>query len=163
VDLGAFNREITINFTSQVALVHAVLPHLLKRSGPSSLIFTGTPVTIIPAFPMPSYCASKAALETFLICLREQLQDTNVEVQHISPGPVRTELHDADMGKNAGPKFGMALEEFVNEAWAGLVAGEADIYPGCVGGSTKEQWLELVKLRDEAVARMSGLLRKMMK
>ncbi|KAH7077181.1 hypothetical protein FB567DRAFT_608145 [Paraphoma chrysanthemicola] len=153
VDLATFNREVTINFTAQVALVHAVLPHLLNRTGRSGLIFTGTPVTIVPAFPAPAYCASKAALEAFLICLREQLRDTNVKVQHISPGPVQTEFH---------PQFGMPLKDFSEETWTGLAAGDADIYPGCVGGSTKEQWLELVKVRDAAVARMTGLLRKVM-
>ncbi|KAF2034693.1 NAD(P)-binding protein [Setomelanomma holmii] len=162
VDLAAFHRESSVNFNSQVALVHAVLPHLLKHTGPAGLIFTGTPVTLVPAFPMPSYCASKAALEAFIICLREQLRDTNVKVQHISPGPVRTELHDAELGKDAGSKFGMSLKEFVNESWTGLAAGEEDVYPGCVGGSTKEQWLELVRVRDAMVGRMTGLLRKVM-
>ena len=162
VDLAAFQREITINFSAQVALVHAVLPHLLARSSPTSLIFTGTPISLIPVFAMPAYSASKAALESFIICLREQLRNTNVRVQHISPGPVQTELHDAQVGKEAGRKFGMPLNEFVDETWAGLVEGQEDIYPGCVGGSTKEQFLELVRVRDEAAARMTGLLRQMM-
>ena len=90
------------------------------------------------------------------------MRNTNVRVQHISPGPVQTELHDAQVGKEAGRKFGMPLNEFVDETWAGLVEGQEDIYPGCVGGSTKEQFLELVRVRDEAAARMTGLLRQMM-
>jgi short-subunit dehydrogenase len=144
-------------------LVHAVLPHLLSRSSPSSLIFTGTPVSLVPVFAMPAYGASKAALESFILSLREQLRGTHVTVQQISPGPVQTELHDAHAGKEAGRKFSMPMEDFVKESWAGLVDGKEDIYPGCVGGSTKEQFLELVKLRDGAVARMSGLLRNMWK
>jgi hypothetical protein len=31
-----------------------------------------------------------------------------------------------------------------------------------VGGSTKEQFLEIVRVREEAVDRMSGVLRKVM-
>lgn len=146
---------MTINFTAQVALVHAALPHLLKRSSPASLIFTGTPIGFIPAFALPSYCSSKAALESFLLCLREQLLESNVRVQHISPGPVQTEIHQSG--------YGMVLADFVAETWEGLDKGRTDIYPGCVGGSTKEQFLELMKLRDEAMARLSGLIKLMFK
>jgi short-subunit dehydrogenase involved in D-alanine esterification of teichoic acids len=153
VDLTAFHREITINFTSFVSLVHAILPHLLSRPAATNLVFTGTQISLVPAFPMPAYSASKAALDSFIMCLREQLRDTHVTVQHISPGPVATEFH---------PDFGMPMEEFVGEAWAGLVDETTDIFPGTVGGSTKDQFLEIVRVRAEAVGRMSGLLRKLM-
>jgi short-subunit dehydrogenase len=160
VNLAAFHRETTINFTAQVALVHASLPYLLMHTSPTSLIFTGTQVSVIPVFSMPAYSASKAALDAFIMCLREQLRDTRVSVQHISPGPVQTELHDVELGKDAESNFGMPLTEFVDEAWAGLAKGNKDIYPGTVGGSSKGQFLELVRLRDEATARMSGLLKR---
>lgn len=159
VDLQAFNREISINFTSYVALVHAVLPHLLARDQPTGLIFTGSQISLVPAFPMPAYCASKAALDTFIICLREQLQDTKVKVVHISPGPVQTELHDSTMGGEKGSKFGMPLKDFVDQTYAELAEGRRDIFPGTVGGSTKKQFLEIVEKRDDAFARMSKLLR----
>lgn len=56
----------------------------------------------------------------------------------------------------------MPLNEFVNETCAGLEAKENDIFPGTVGGSTKEQFLEIVRLREEAFDRISGLVRKRM-
>ncbi|CAO2648852.1 Nn.00g098010.m01.CDS01 [Neocucurbitaria sp. VM-36] len=161
VDLNVFHREITINFTAYVNLVHAVLPHLLKHNRQASLIFTGTPVGFIPVFAMPAYSSSKAALESFTLCLREQLRDTNVKVTYISPGPVQTEIHDVEMGKESGSKYGMPLTDFVDQAYAELAEGRGDIYPGTVGGSTKEQFLELVKLRDEAFSRLSSLVRKL--
>jgi short-subunit dehydrogenase len=153
VDLSAFHREITINFSALVSLVHAVLPHFLARTAPTGLIFTGTQISLVPAFLMPAYSASKAALDSFIMCLREQLRDSNVKVQHISPGPVATEFH---------PDFGMPISDFMSEAWTGLVEGKTDIFPGTVGGSTKEQFLEIVSVREAAVDRMSGVLRKVM-
>jgi short-subunit dehydrogenase len=156
VNLATFHREITI------ALVHTILPHLLSRATPTNLTFTGTQVSLIPAFPLPAYSASKAALDAFIMCLREQLRGTNVTVQHISPGPVQTELHDTELGKPAGRAFGMPMEDFVSETWSGLIAGEGDIFPGTVGGSTKEQFLEVVRVRDEAFGRISALLRTRM-
>jgi short-subunit dehydrogenase len=96
------------------------------------------------------------------MCLREQLRDTNVAVQHVSPGPVQSELHDAQMGEKAGRAFGMPMDEFVEQTWAGLVKGKNDIFPGTVGGSTKEQFLEIVRVREEAVDRMSAMIGKRM-
>ena len=77
VDLEVFNREITVNFTSFVALTQSLVPHLLARNEPSSLIFTGTQISLVPAFSLPAYSASKAALDAFIMCLREQLRDTD--------------------------------------------------------------------------------------
>jgi short-subunit dehydrogenase involved in D-alanine esterification of teichoic acids len=149
LDLEAFNHEMTINFTSFVALTHALLPHLLAHNKQSSLIFTGSQVSLVPAFVMPAYSASKAALDAFIMCLREQLRDTNVQVLHISPGPIQT-----DMNVN----FGISLKEFVDETYAGLVERTADIFPGCVGGSTKDQIKEIVETRNEAIARLSKVI-----
>jgi short-subunit dehydrogenase involved in D-alanine esterification of teichoic acids len=76
VDLALFNQEMTINFTSFVALTHALLPHLQAKKH-SSLIFTGSQTNLIPAFPMPAYSASKAALDAFIMCLREQFHHSS--------------------------------------------------------------------------------------
>jgi short-subunit dehydrogenase len=159
IDLAAFNQEMTINFTSFVALTHALLPHLLAHNEPSSLIYTGSHISLVPAFGIPAYSASKAALDAFIMCLREQLRDTNVHVMHISPGPIQTEINESRAEQESNVRFGMPMEEFVNEAYAGLAEELADIFPGCVGGSTKEQFLELVEARAEAVARLSKVFR----
>jgi short-subunit dehydrogenase involved in D-alanine esterification of teichoic acids len=159
VDLEIFNHEMTINFTSFVALTHALLPHLLAHNKQSSLIFTGSPISLVPAFVMPAYSASKAALDAFIMCLQEQLRDTNVQVMHISPGPIQTELNDSRAGQESGTRFGMPMKEFVDQAYSELVGKQADIFPGCDGGSTKEQFEEIVETRAEAFARLSKVIR----
>ncbi|PSN66096.1 NAD(P)-binding protein [Corynespora cassiicola Philippines] len=159
IDLGVFNHEMTVNFSSFVALTHALLPHLLSREEKSSLVFTGSPIGLIPAFMLPGYSASKAALDAFIMCLREQLRDTKISTMHISPGPVMTEMHDNVTAQQSVKKFGMSMEEFIEQSYAGLVEGRADIFPGCVGGSTKEQFLEIVKGREEAFERLSKMIR----
>jgi short-subunit dehydrogenase len=78
---------------------------------------------------------------------------------HISPGPVQTELLDSEMGEESSRKFGMPMEDFVNQAYAGLVGGRADIFPGSVGGSTKEQFMEIAEKRAGAFARLCKLIR----
>lgn len=159
VDLAGFQREVTVNFSAHVALVHALLPYLLKRKEKTGLIFTGTQVNVVPVYVMPAYSASKAALDAFIMCLREQLKDSNVKVMNIIAGPIQTELHDAEWGEEKGNAFGMPLKEFVDEVYDDLAGGKDDLYPGTVGGSTKEQFLELVGKRDEAFVRMSDIIR----
>jgi short-subunit dehydrogenase len=110
---------------------------------------------------MPAYSASKAALDAFVVCIREQLRDTQIDVYHLSPGPVQTEIHDAEMGQERGKSFGMPLIQFVDEAWSGLGKGEKDVFIGHVAGTTKEQFLEIVDKRDNAIGRLSEVVRKM--
>jgi len=109
---------------------------------------------------MPGYSASKAALDAFLVCIREQLSKTQTKVYHLSPGPVQTEIHDAMMGEERGRAFGMPIGQFVDETWAGLSRGEVDVFVGQVGGSSREQFKELVEKRDEAVARLTAMMRQ---
>lgn len=150
---------MTTNFTSFVALTHAFLPHLLSASKQTALIYTGTHISLVPASTMPAYSASKAALDSFIQCMREQLRDTNISVVHISPPLVQTELHDHEMGEEVGRKMGVPVTQFVDETWAEMVAGEKDIYVGSIGASTKEQFMEIADKRAEAIERLNKLLR----
>lgn len=159
VDLARFNREITTNFTSFVALTHALLPYLLARDSPTSLVFTGSHLSLVPAATMPAYSASKAALDAFILCLREQLRSTKINVIHLSPPPVQTELHDLEMGAEVGRKLGMPLDQFTDEAWKELCSGKQNIFVGTVGASSKEQFMEIVARREEAFDRLSSLFR----
>ncbi|KAJ4290215.1 hypothetical protein N0V90_010430 [Kalmusia sp. IMI 367209] len=159
VDLVQFNKEITTNFISFVALTHAFLPHLLSSSGPTALIFTGTHISLVPASTMPAYSASKAALDPFILCVREQLRNTSVNVIHISPPLVQTELHDFEMGAEVGRSMGMPAAQFVEETWTELKEGKKDVYVGSIGGSSKEQFMEIADRRAAAFERLCVLLR----
>lgn len=159
VDLQQFYTEITTNFTSLVALTHAFLPHLLSFSGPTGLIYTGTHISLVPAAPMPGYSASKAALDSFIQCMREQLRNTGINIQHISPPLVQTELHDY-MGEEVGRKMGVTVHKFVEDTWNELKKGKKDIFIGSIAASTEEQFLEIADKRAEAIERLNQLLRK---
>ncbi|KAJ5691961.1 hypothetical protein N7462_001384 [Penicillium macrosclerotiorum] len=155
-DLETFNNEVHINFTSLVALVHAFTPVFTKRTSPASFIFTGSNIAIVPAATLPAYCASKAALNVFTLCLRENLQNTNVKVIEISPPPVQTELHDY-MGEETGRSLGMPLEEFTDQAFSGLAVGKDQVIIGSVG--PVETFNEIVDKRREAFSNLAKLMR----
>ncbi|KAJ5522678.1 oxidoreductase [Penicillium frequentans] len=133
VDLDVFNSIMHVNYTAAVTLATAFLPYLSGKTTPTSLVFTQSNLAIIPAAPLPGYCASKAALNTFAMCLRAQLNGakSNVNVIEVFPPAVQTELHDY-MGAEKGRQMGMPLQEFTDKAWEGLVKGDDEVYVGCI-------------------------------
>ena len=88
VNLAEFMAEFNVNFTSFLALTQAFLPFLLTKK--STLLYTGTHLAYVPAYLMPGYSTSKAALNAFELCLREQLKKTSVRVVDISPPVVQS-------------------------------------------------------------------------
>ncbi|KAJ5594620.1 uncharacterized protein N7459_000828 [Penicillium hispanicum] len=157
-DLAKFIQEVTLNFNSMVALAHAFLPHLIKQETPTSIIFTGSNIAIVPAATLAAYCSSKAALNVFTLCLRDNLRDTNVKVIEVSPPPVQTELHDY-MGEEKGRALGMPVDQFTNEAHKGLLEGKDQIVVGAVGNP--EIFHEIVDKRRQAFTNLASFMRSL--
>ncbi|KUJ13967.1 oxidoreductase [Mollisia scopiformis] len=157
IDLEEFNSEMTINYTSFVALVQAFLPYL-KNQKPASIIFTGSNIAIVPASTLPNYSASKTALNVFTLCLREQLKvaGSHVKVIEISGPPVQTELHDY-MGAETGRKMGMPLEDFTKLVMDGFYAGHDQIVIGSILDPTT--FNEIVNKRRTAFEKLAEIIR----
>nr|XP_036589881.1 short-chain dehydrogenase reductase family [Colletotrichum truncatum]KAF6801886.1 short-chain dehydrogenase reductase family [Colletotrichum truncatum] len=155
VDMDAFRNEINTNFLGVADLTMKFLPELQKKSYPTGLIFTGTHISILPAVLMPAYSASKAALSSFVYCLRQQLRDSSTKVIEIWAPAVQTEIHDY-MGKERGRAIGMPVQSFVEEAFEQFLAGAEDVIVGSVG--PEEQYLSLFKSRKEQADDFANLL-----
>ncbi|KAL7658333.1 hypothetical protein ACMYSQ_004464 [Aspergillus niger] len=154
-DLPSFYKQMHINFTSYVALTHAFLPYLTKKGGDTSLIYTTSNLSIVPATWMPAYSASKAALNAFILCLRDQLRKSSVKIIEVSPPAVQSELHDY-MGEE-GRKVGMPLKEFTDEAFQGLLDGKDQIVVGSLGPA--EVFLDIVNKRRAATTQLAKMMR----
>ena len=89
VDLNAFHEEININFSRLVDLSVKSLPHLQAKTSLTALIFTGTLLTQVPAVIMPAYSASKAALSTYVHCLRRQNVGSSTKIIELWPPAVQ--------------------------------------------------------------------------
>ncbi|KAH8662964.1 short-chain dehydrogenase/oxidoreductase [Tricladium varicosporioides] len=158
VDLASFNNEIQVNFISFVALTHAFLPHLLGNKFQTGIIFTGSHLAIVPAVSISAYSASKAALNSFILCLRDQLRNSTVKIIELSPPVVQTELHDY-MGEETGRNMGMPIEKFIDQAYDGLKTGNPEVYIGTIGGSSHEAFDEIVAKRTSAFDELAKLIR----
>jgi hypothetical protein len=136
VAADALENLIRINILALTRLTHAVLPGFLRRN-------TGTIINIasmIAVMPTPSgagYSGSKAYVLNFTRSLQMELAKTNVIVQAVLPGPVRTEFFEAS-GLTAAPfpnELFMSAEQLVDTALQALAQGELVCFPSLENAS----------------------------
>lgn len=114
-------EEMAINFEAPMHLALLLLPHLLTK--PSAQIVNVTSgLAFVPISFMPVYCATKAAMHSFTMSLRQQLLQTPCSVLEIVPPAVNTDLGGAGLHT-----FGENLDEFADSVWTRMQAGELEI------------------------------------
>lgn len=108
LNVDQIEQMIRVNYLGAIYAIEAVLPEMLRRgrghiAGVSSL-------AAYKGFPgQQGYCASKAALKTFLEGLRIQLRHRGIRVTTICPGFVHTPM-------TAQHRFGMPFVMNADEA-----------------------------------------------
>jgi len=111
-------QEIAINFEGPIHLSMLMIKHLASK--PRAVIANvSSGLAFVPIATMPVYCATKAALHSFTLSLRQQLRQTTVEVVEIIPPAVRTNLggsHD----------FGAPLDAYADAVMAQLADGRPE-------------------------------------
>ncbi len=106
-DEAAFDRSFAINVKGPYFLVQALLPVL---ANPASIVLN-TSINAHLGMPGSSiYAASKAAFLSMAKTLSGELVGRGVRVNAVSPGPVRTPLHDR-LGSN--PQENEAIGEAI--------------------------------------------------
>lgn len=92
-DAVLVERIMAVNYLGAVHAIEAALPGFLARG--QGLIVGISSIGAVRGFPTAApYCASKAALTTFLESLRIDLRPTGVRVITVSPGFIKTPLTD---------------------------------------------------------------------
>lgn len=112
IDMDIIQKEVLTNYTSQIALTKAFLPFLMargKKGDNAGILYTTSGLALTPLPSASNYSATKAAVHSFILTLREQIKDSGVKVLEILPPAVQTELHGED-----GKDFGMPLAEFTD-------------------------------------------------
>jgi short-subunit dehydrogenase len=93
---------IQVNFLGVVYSIEAVLPAMLERH--SGQIVGIASLAAVRALPFESaYCASKAALATYLESLRPALRRRGVKVTTVFPGFIRTPLLENLLASSGAP------------------------------------------------------------
>lgn len=114
---ASWERLFAVNFYGPLYGCRAALPIMVRQgSGKIVNIFSGTAFLGEPFQSV--YCATKAALNLFTLCLRYEYFDTGVQICSASPGLVNTPIHAGMLtgGGNLTPR----------EAAEGILAGAAN-------------------------------------
>jgi uncharacterized oxidoreductase len=123
VDDAAMVAEIQTNLLGLIRVTAAFLPHLKNQQG-ATLLNVSSGLAFVPLSIFPVYCATKAAVHSFSLSLRNQLRDAKVKVIELIPPYVATEL-GGGAPTPAGALRQMPLETFIAETMKEL-EGDAD-------------------------------------
>ncbi|MFV2057325.1 MAG: YciK family oxidoreductase [Thiohalomonadales bacterium] len=101
-DLRLWNHILHVNLTAPLLLTNACLP-LLKKANSASIIFTTANVGFKGQAYWGAYAISKAGCSNLAEIMAEELEvNTNIRVNSIDPGTVKTRMHSlAYPGDNA--------------------------------------------------------------
>lgn len=122
-ELHDAEQTIATNLSGTLRMSAALLPHLLKQPR-STLVTVSSGLAFVPMFSSPTYSATKAAIHSYSMSLRHQLQGTPVAVVEIAPPYVQTEL----LGEfQATDPNAMPLAQFIDEVMQLLERGESEV------------------------------------
>ena len=108
-DLDIAEATVTTNLLGPIRLTDALVDHL--KSGPDSAIINlSSGLASVPLVSAPTYSATKAAIHSYTLSLREQLKG-QVEVIELIPPGVQTDLTP---GQSTREGY-MPLDDYIDE------------------------------------------------
>jgi uncharacterized oxidoreductase len=111
-DLGDAEATITTNLLGPIRLTNALIDHFTAR-GDATIVNVSSGLAFVPIALAPTYSATKAAIHSYTVALRDALQG-KVEVIELAPPAVQTGLTP---GQESRPGY-QPLEEFIDEVMA---------------------------------------------
>ncbi|MGY2132958.1 SDR family oxidoreductase [Hymenobacter sp. HD11105] len=115
------HQEIAINFDAPIHLAALLIPHLRQQTNPV-IINVSSGLAFAPMAIAPIYCATKAALHSFTLALRQQMRAEGIDVLEIVPPAVNTDLGGPGLHNWAVP-----VDEFADSIMARLAGGEQEV------------------------------------
>lgn len=122
---------IDLNITGTLLLVHRIGRQMRERNSGRMLI-TGSVAGFMPGSHQAVYNATKAFLDSFSYALRNELQDSEVTVTCLMPGPTETEFFErADMEDTpVGESDKADPAKVARDGYSAMHKGEAGIVSG---------------------------------
>ncbi len=118
--------EAQTNFIAPVVLTKQLFPILIKNESPK-IIYITSGLVYAPKAAYPIYCATKAALHSFVQTLRMQATDQQIDFHEVLLPAVDTPFHDG-----SPPKLVMSTQKAVAEMLNKLEKGAKEIKVGPV-------------------------------
>jgi uncharacterized oxidoreductase len=111
-ELADAEATITTNLLGPIRLTNALIDHLVQQSG-AAIVNVTSGLAFVPLIVTPTYNATKAAIHSYTIAMREALKG-RVEVIELVPPAVQTGLTP---GQESRPGY-QPLDEFADEVMA---------------------------------------------
>jgi len=108
-DLGDAEATIVTNLLGPIRLTNALTDHLVSRPD-AAIVNVSSGLAFVPLSHTPTYSATKAAIHSYTVSLREQLKG-KVEVIELAPPAVQTELTP---GQSTREGY-LPLDDFIDE------------------------------------------------
>lgn len=124
-------KEINTNLLGAIRIGAAFIPHLGKRPG-ATLVNVSSGLAFVPLARFPVYCATKAAVHAWTLCLRHQLRGLGVKVIELIPPWVGTELGGPEKTAQStgGGRQPMPVDSFIAETMKELETDAEEIAIG---------------------------------
>jgi uncharacterized oxidoreductase len=111
-DLADAEATITTNLLGPIRLTNALIDHLVQQPD-AAIVNVTSGLAFVPLVATPTYNATKAAIHSYTVAMREALRG-RVEVIELAPPAVQTGLTP---GQESRPGY-QPLEEFSDEVMA---------------------------------------------
>lgn len=131
VDVRLIRGELEVNFVAPVHLSSLVVQQLQSREN-AAIVNISSGLAFVPIAMLPVYSASKAALHSYTLSLRQQLSGLGIKVFEIAPPSVDTELGHQQRKDKTQTHGGMPVSEFVDGA---LQALQNDAFEAGIGSA----------------------------
>lgn len=119
VSLEAARAQFETNFFGVLRCVRAVLP-AMRQAGRGRIVLVGSLAGRAPIPFQAHYSATKAAVESLALALRNELETTGVQVVLVEPGDIDTEFNEVmDWGEPERSVYGdriRATERVIRES-----------------------------------------------
>lgn len=112
-NLGDAEATITTNLLGPIRLTNALIEHLLQKPD-AAIVNVTSSLAFVPFVVAPTYNASKAALHSYTVSLREALKG-KVDIVEVIPPEVKTGLTPGQEARD-----GMRLDEYADDVVAQL-------------------------------------------
>lgn len=120
-DWDYYQQEIAANQEAPIHLSMLLVPQLILKKNATIINITSGLAFTPPAW-VPIYGATKAAMHSFTVSLRLQLEKSNINVVEVLPPAVNTDLGGVGMHT-----FGEPLDEFADAVFKGFEQGKLEI------------------------------------
>jgi len=120
-DWSYYSQEIAANIEAPFHFAMLFAPYFANKNN-AAILNVSSGLAFTPMAIAPIYSATKAAVHSFTLSLRQQLEDTAIKVIEVAPPAVNT-----DLGGVGLHTFGTPIDVFADAIFKDLEAGKTEI------------------------------------